>query len=97
MAQVVLLLLKFLQFYQMVLIVRIVLSWFPNIDWYSQPFRLIYQATEPVMAPFRELLRPLTGGMGIDFSPIVLFFLLGLLQKLLASILLSSMPLSVGM
>jgi YggT family protein len=42
--------------------------------------RLIWQLTEPVMAPIRKVVPPM-GGM--DFSPIVIFIGIQLIQNLL--------------
>ncbi len=65
--------------YYIVLIARILLSWFP-----LQPgtpmasvASIIYQLTEPVMGPVRRIIP--TIGM-IDISPIVVFFGLRILQ-----------------
>lgn len=73
-------LIQFITVYRLLLLGRILLSWLPNLDWYKQPFRFIAAVTDPVMEPFRRLIPPLGG---IDFSPIILFFLLSLLQDLL--------------
>ena len=42
--------------------------------------RLIYDVTEPVMAPFRKLLPPMSG---MDFSPILLFLAISLLRSII--------------
>lgn len=63
--------------YSYVILARIFLSWFP-VDRSNPIVRFIYQITEPVLAPFRIIL-PL-GGMGIDLSPIIVYFLLNLLR-----------------
>jgi YggT family protein len=42
--------------------------------------KLIYDATEPVMEPFRKILPPLGG---LDLSPILLFMVLGIVTQLL--------------
>lgn len=42
--------------------------------------RLIWQLTEPVMAPVRKVLPPMGG---LDFSPIFIFIAIGLIQNLL--------------
>jgi YggT family protein len=76
-------LLQFLSFYKWLLLARIILSWFPNLNWGQQPWRAVYDATEPVMAPFRRLIPPIGGA--IDVSPIVLFFALDLARGLIAS------------
>lgn len=60
---------------------RIILSFvaaFMRIDPYHPVMRFIYEITEPIMAPFRRLIPPV-GGM--DFSPIVVFLVLQLLEK----------------
>jgi YggT family protein len=57
------------------------------VDSYNPVVRFIYKVTEPVLAPFRIIL-PL-GGMGLDLSPIIVFFLLNLLQRALINILVS--------
>lgn len=66
--------------YSYVILARIFISWLP-VDRTNPIIRLIYQITEPVLAPFRIIL-PL-GGMGIDLSPIIVFFLLNLLRSAL--------------
>jgi YggT family protein len=71
---------SFLELYEWVLIARILLSWFPAIDWYNQPWRGLFEVTEPVLGPFRRLIPPIGG---LDISPIVLFFVLNLLINLL--------------
>lgn len=42
--------------------------------------RLIWQLTEPVMAPVRKIIPPMGG---LDFSPIFIFIAIGLIQNLL--------------
>lgn len=69
--------------YSWVLVIRILLSWLPNIRWYNQPWKTLDQLTEPALAPFRRLI-PALGG--IDFSPILLFMLLKFLSGLLLSL-----------
>ncbi len=67
-----------------ILILRILLSWFPQVDWYKQPFKFIADVAEPILEPFRRLIPPISG---LDFSPIVAFLVLGMLQKVLVAIL----------
>lgn len=75
-------LIAFINLYKMVLIARILLTWLPGINWYNQPFRFLSAITDPVMEPFRRLIPPIGG---IDFSPMLLFFALELLQQALVS------------
>ncbi len=74
---------RFLEIYIWILFARILLSWFPAVDWYKQPFKLLRDMTDPILEPFRRLI-PAIGG--IDFSPIVLFIVIQLLQKLLIGV-----------
>jgi YggT family protein len=69
---------KFLQIYSILLIIRILLTWFPTVDWYKQPFATLSQVTDPYLNLFRSIIPPL-GGM--DFSPILAFLALNLLQS----------------
>jgi YggT family protein len=68
------------QIYSVLVIVRILLTWFPNIDWYNQPFTFLSQVTDPYLNLFRSLLPPLGG---LDFSPMIAIFLLQFIASLL--------------
>ncbi len=59
--------------------IRAILSWF-SMGRYNPVIQLLYSFTEPMMAPIRRFLPTITG---LDLSPIILFFLLMLLIKLL--------------
>ena len=63
----------FLQIYFYLLLLRILLSWFPNVDWFSAPFSILSQLTDPYLNLFRSIIPPLGG---IDFSPILAILLL---------------------
>lgn len=78
MTEILLVVIKLIGFYKLILLARILLTWLPNINWYNQPFKFLRDITDPVMAPFSRLI-PSVGG--IDFSPILLFFVLDLLEK----------------
>ncbi len=63
---------QFLMIYQILLVIRIILSWFrPN--WSNPVFATLSQLTDPYLNLFRSIIPPL-GGM--DFSPILAFLLL---------------------
>lgn len=64
---------QFLQIYFVLLIIRVLLSWFPNVNWLSPPFSWISQLTDPYLNVFRSFIPPLGG---IDFSPILAIMLL---------------------
>jgi YggT family protein len=76
-------LVTFTTIYFYLIIVRVLLSWFPNIDWYAQPFAIVSQLTDPYLNLFRSVIPPL-GGM--DFSPIIAILLLQFIGGLLSSI-----------
>lgn len=63
----------FVQIYSALLIIRVLLTWFPNISWYNQPFSALSQITDPYLNLFRSIIPPL-GGM--DFSPMLAIILL---------------------
>jgi len=65
-------------FYYLILIIRIFLTWIPNIDWNSQPFDFLRSITDPFLNIFRGIIPPI-GGM-LDISPIIAFFALQFLQ-----------------
>ena len=67
------------------LITRIVLSWIPH-NRYHPIIQIVYNFTEPILEPFRNMINPV-GGM--DLSPIIVFFLLRFLHGYLVNFLLS--------
>lgn len=79
---------QFLTFYLILLFIRVLLSWFPNINWYNPPFSFISQVTDPYLNLFRSVIPPLGG---IDFSPMLGFFALSIASQLLGSFATSSM------
>jgi len=62
--------------YFFALLAMIILSWIAPGNNHPAIY-LLYQITEPVMAPFRKVLPPM-GGM--DFSPILMFILINVVQ-----------------
>ncbi len=70
-----------LMIYSVVLLIRVLLSWFPNLDWGSNPILSgISSITDPYLNLFRGLIPPLGG---IDLSAFVAFLALNLVQSLL--------------
>ncbi|HXF57633.1 MAG TPA: YggT family protein [Actinomycetota bacterium] len=69
--------------YWVILLVRILLSWFPlpSSAAARRVFELIYALTEPVLRPLRGLLPPLRlGAVALDLSPIVVFIVIQVLR-----------------
>lgn len=68
-----------LQLYWLIILIRVVMSWVPTREGTAadRAKQLAAAATEPVMAPVRQLLPPVRlGAAALDLSPIVV--LLGL-------------------
>lgn len=80
-------LLSFIKLYIYLIIARCLLSFFPAIDWSQPIFAGIRQLTDPVMEPVRRVVPPIGG---LDLSPIVVIFLLQILQSVIASIFFSA-------
>ncbi len=72
---------SFISIYLGLLFIRVLLTWFPNINWSNQPFAALSQITDPYLNLFRSIIPPL-GGM--DFSPMLAFLALSFLQRALA-------------
>ncbi|MDY6936278.1 MAG: YggT family protein [Cyanobacteriota bacterium] len=73
----------FLNIYFVLLIIRILLSWFPNVNWFDPPFSVLSQLTDPYLNVFRSIIPPIGG---IDISAILAILLLQFVQSLVASI-----------
>ena len=71
-----------LQIYSLVLIVRVLLSWFPNLDWGNPVLGTVSSITDPYLNAFRGLIPPLGG---LDLSAIIAFIALSLMEQLLTS------------
>lgn len=72
--------------YIFIVIARALVSWV-SPDPYNPIVRFLHNATDPVLYRLRRLLPFSTGG--IDFSPMILIFLLYLVQGLLVNLLFS--------
>ncbi len=72
-----------LVFFEVMILVRALISWFPNID-RSNPtieaaLRFVFNVTEPVLKPIREML-PSSGG--VDWSPMVVLIIIYVLLQI---------------
>ena len=72
------------QIYRWLLLARIIISWVNPNPYYHPAIRAIYDLTEPALRPCRSLL---PAYHGIDFSPMIAFFVLGILERLVFGIL----------
>ncbi|KAF0653795.1 MULTISPECIES: YggT family protein [Cyanophyceae] len=71
-----------LSIYLLVLLVRVLLSWFPNLDWSNPLLSSVSAITDPYLNAFRGLIPPLGG---LDLSALVAFIALQLAQSLLGA------------
>lgn len=68
------------------IIIRAVMSWI--VRDYNNPFvKAIYQVTEPLLEPFRQLLKRFGLGGTIDFSPILAILAIQMITGMLIGIL----------
>lgn len=68
----------------LLIIIRAVLSFFPNMDRNHPLVRTLDQVCDPILRPFQRLLPPM-GGM--DFSPIIAILTLQFASRLVAGFL----------
>jgi YggT family protein len=73
-------LIQTLSIYTLILLVRVLLSWFPNLDWGNPVLATVSSITDPYLNAFRGLIPPLGG---LDLSAILAFLALQLVQTLL--------------
>lgn len=75
----------------LLILVRILLSWLPmagiRIDPYNPVVRFLIETTDIVLEPFRRVIPPISG---MDFSPIVAIIVLSLVEQLVVSLLLNA-------
>jgi YggT family protein len=71
-----------LTIYMWIVIARAVISWV-NADPHNPIVRFLYSATEPVLYRLRRALPLYAAGVGIDFSPILVFVAILFLQRFL--------------
>jgi YggT family protein len=67
-------------------VVRVLLSWVPSVDYGHPLISLIVRITDPILQPVRRVLPPVGG---LDLSPIISILLLNLVGKLLHQLLVS--------
>ncbi|GAX73144.1 hypothetical protein CEUSTIGMA_g597.t1 [Chlamydomonas eustigma] len=64
----------FAKMYLFLLFMRVLLSWFPSIDWNANPWTFLRLITEPYLQIYRGILPPLFGQL--DFTPLFGFLIL---------------------
>ncbi len=64
---------SFLQIYLMLIFVRILLTWFPTVEWMNQVASFLSPITDPYLNVFRSVIPPIGG---LDLSPILAIIVL---------------------
>ena len=73
----------------LIVLARVIISWIP-VNRYHPLVRFINDVTEPLLRPFRAVLP--VGRGGIDFSPLILFIVLGIVQRIVVGLLARGLP-----
>lgn len=70
------------------ILARVLITWLP-IPRDNQIIRLLYQITEPILGPVRNIVNKSALGrnMMIDFSPVIAFLIIGLVRNIIIEIL----------
>jgi YggT family protein len=72
-----------LNLYSFIILGRVLLSWFPDVDRSNPIVQFLHDTTEPVLQPVRQAM-PQMGGF--DFSPIVVLIGISVLSRIMLSI-----------
>ena len=72
-----------LSIYSFLLIIRVLLTWFPGIDWSNGLLSALTTITDPYLNIFRGIIPPIGG---LDISSILAFILLNVIQSLIANL-----------
>ena len=80
---------KFFGVIYLLIFIRIVLSWV-RVNSYNKYVVLVYQLTDPVLEPFKNLMYRLGLQTGmIDFSPLIAYMVLQIIENFIKRIILS--------
>ena len=69
--------------YNYLLIIRILLTWFPNLDTTNPILTNLFSITDPYLNVFRGVIPPIGG---LDLSPILAFISLSLIKQLVVGL-----------
>ena len=74
-----------LTIYQYIVLGAVIISWV-NADPHNPIVRFLRQSTEPVFRPIRKILPRAIFRTGIDFTPLIVFLIIILLQNFVISL-----------
>ncbi len=72
-----------LSIYSFILIIRILLTWFPGIDWSNGILSALTSITDPYLNIFRGIIPPIGG---FDISSLLAFLILNVIQSLITNL-----------
>ncbi len=73
----------FLKIYLLLIVVRILLTWFPTVNWMNQLTSVLSPITDPYLNVFRSFIPPIGG---LDLSPFLAIIVLQFVGELLGSL-----------
>ena len=71
------------QIFSFLLLIRVLLTWFPSIDWNNGALSSLCSLTDPYLNIFRGIIPPIGG---FDISSILAFLLLNVIQQALVGL-----------
>ena len=74
---------NFLNIYLLLIFVRILLTWFPTVEWMNQVAGFLSPITDPYLNIFRSFIPPIGG---LDLSPLLAIIVLQVVAQLIATI-----------
>ncbi len=74
---------SFINIYLLLIFVRILLTWFPTVEWMNQVASFLSPITDPYLNIFRSFVPPIGG---LDISPILAILVLNIVAGLLGSV-----------
>ncbi len=84
----------FVNIYMILLVIRCLLTWFPNVPFFNRVASVLSPITDPYLDLFRSFIPPL-GGM-MDISPMIAILALQIALQLVSSVLSPSGPINLG-
>ncbi len=72
------------QLFYVLLIIRVILSWVPGINYSHPAVQFVFRLTSPVLNPIRRAVPPVGG---LDLSPVVAILLLIIVQRVVMGLL----------
>ena len=71
------------QIFSFLLLIRVLLTWFPSIDWNNGILSALCSLTDPYLNIFRGIIPPIGG---FDISSLLAFLLLNVIQNLITNL-----------